>query len=73
LLVWGMPSIPSKPVSEIIGDQGVELPDLLSVNLRAVEQELQMFLDGELVDSSSKRRQVEIKDVLTWTNAFTIF
>ena len=73
MLVWGMPSIPSKPVSEIIGDQGVELPDLLSVNLRAVEQELQMFLDGELVDSSSKRRQVEIKDVLTWTNAFTIF
>ena len=32
-----------------------------------------MFLDGRLVVSSSKRRQVEIKDILTWTEAFTIF
>ena len=38
-----------------------------------MEQELQTFLDGRLVVSSSKRRQVEIKDILTWTEAFTIF
>ena len=73
MLVQGMPSIPSKLVSEIIGDQVFELADLLSVNLQAVEQEPKMFLDGELVVSSSKCSQVEIKDILTWTNAFTIF
>ena len=37
------------------------MADLLSVNLRAPEQEPQMFLDGMLVVSSSKRRQVEKK------------
>ena len=51
----------------------VQLADLLSVNLRAMKQEPQTFLDGKLVVSSSKRRQVEIKDILTWTEAFTIF
>ena len=69
----GHAPIPSKLVSKIVGGQFVELADLLSVNLRAVEQEPQTFLDGKLVVSSSKRRQVEIKDILTWTEAFTIF
>ena len=59
-------------MSKIVGGQFVELADLLSVNLRAVEQEPQTFLDGKLVVSSSKRKQVEIKDILTWTKAFTI-
>jgi len=31
------------------------------------------ILDGKLMVSSSKRRQVEIEDILTWTEAFTIF
>ena len=31
------------------------------------------FLEGKLLVSNAKRRQVEIKDVLTWTEAFTIF
>ena len=57
---------PSQLVSKIIGYQFVELADLLSPNLRAVEQEPQTFLDGKLMVSSSKRGQVEIKD-------FTIF
>ena len=39
----------------------------------AVEQELQVILDGKLVVSSSKCRQVVIEDILTWTEAFTIF
>ena len=38
-----------------------------------MEQEPQTFLNGKLVVSSSKRRQVEIKDILTWTKTFTIF
>ena len=33
----------------------VQLADLLSVNLCAMKQELQTFLDGKLVVSSSKR------------------
>ena len=69
----GHAPIPSKLVSKIVGGQFVELADLLFVNLRAVEQEPQTFLDGKLAVSSSKRRQVEIKDILTWTEAFTIF
>ena len=32
-----------------------------------------MFLDGRLVVSPSKRSQVEIKDILNWTKAVTIF
>ena len=68
----GHAPIPSKLVSKIVGGQFVELADLLSVNLRAVEQEPQTFLDGKLVVSSSKRRRVERIDILTWTEAFTI-
>ena len=41
--------------------------------LGAVEQEPQVILDGKLVVSSSKCRQVEIEDILTWTEAFTVF
>ena len=69
----GHAPVPSKLVSKIVGGQFVELADLLSVTLRALEQEPQMLLDGMLVVSSSKRRQVEKKDILTWTYAFTIF
>ena len=38
-----------------------------------MKQEPQTFLDCKLMVSSSKCRQVEIKDILTWTEAFTIF
>jgi len=51
----------------------MELADLLAINLRAVEQEPQTFLEGKLLVSKSKRWQVEITDILTWTEAFTIF
>ena len=48
-------------MSKVVGGKFVELADLLSVNLREVEQEPQTFLNGKLVVSSSKRRQVEIR------------
>lgn len=32
-----------------------------------------MLLEGKLFISKSKRRQVEITDILTWNEAFTIF
>ena len=51
----------------------MELVDLLTVNLCAVEQEPQTFLEGKLLESNAKCRQVEIMDILTWTEAFKIF
>ena len=59
-------------VSKIISGQFVDLADLVSAKLRAVDQEPHTFLDGKLL-VSQKRRLVEISDVLTWTEAFTIY
>ena len=42
----GHAPIPSKQVSKMVGGQFVELADLLSANLRAVEQEPQTILHG---------------------------
>ena len=69
----GHAPIPGKLVAKIREGQFVELAHLLSINLREVEQEPQTFLEGKLLVSKSKRRQVEITDILTWTKAFTIF
>ena len=68
----GHAPIPAKVVSKIISGQFVDLADLLLVNLRAVDQEPHTFLDGKLL-VSQKRRLVEISDILTWTEAFTIY
>ena len=68
----GHAPIPAKVVSKIISGQFVDLADLLSANLRAVDQETHTFLDGKLL-VSQKRRLVEISDILTWTEAFTIY
>lgn len=64
--------IPAKLVRKIVEGQFVELADLFTANLRAEEQEPQTFLEGKLVVSSSKHRQVEIK-AWTWREAFAIF
>ena len=69
----GHAPIPAKLVAKIREGYFVELADLLAINLRAVEQEPQTFLEGKLLVSKSKRWQVEITDILTWTEAFTIF
>ena len=67
----GHAAIPAKLAKKIVEGQFVELADLLMVNLCAVEEEPQTFLEGKLLVSNVKRRQVEIKDILTWTEAFT--
>ena len=69
----GHAPIAAKLAKKIMEGQFVELAELLTVNLRAVEQEPQTFLQGKLLVSNAKRRQVEIKDILTWTEVFTIF
>ena len=65
--------IPAKLVKRFTDGQFMELVDLLSVNLRVVEQEPQTFLGGKLLVSSSKRRQMENKDILTWVEAIHHF
>ena len=66
----GHAPIPLKLLSKIIGSQFVDLADLLSANLRSVEHKPQIFLEGKLL-VSNKQRVLEIKDILTWTHAFT--
>ena len=73
----GHAPILAKLVAKIMEGQFVELADMVSVSLRAVKLEplrrSEAFLEGKLLVSKSKCRQVEIDDILTWTEAFTIF
>ena len=50
----------------------MDLADLLLANLRSVEHEPETFLEGKWL-VSNKRRVLEMKDILTWIQAFTIF
>ena len=59
----GHAPVPGRLVSKITGGDFNNLVNLLSVNLCAVESELQTFLDGKLVVSTSKPTQVEICDI----------
>ena len=68
----GHAPIPAKLVKKTTNSEFVELADLLPTNLRAVDLEPQAFLDGKLL-ISKKRRLVEVEDILTWTEAFTIY
>ena len=68
----GHAPIPAKLILKITSSQFVDLTNLLSANLRTAEQEPRTFLDGKLV-VSKKRQVVKIQDILTWTEAFTIF
>ena len=56
------PPIPAELVSKITSSQFVDLAD--PANLRTAEQELQKKCHDQVV---------EIQDILTWTEAFTIF
>ena len=68
----GHAPVPGKLVKKIIDGQFVELTDLLSVNIWAEDQEPQAYLDGKIL-VAPKRRQLEIKDILTWIEVFSIF
>ena len=63
----------SPPSSSASEEVSTAPTDPLSVNLRGLEQEPQTFLEGKLLVFSSKCRQFEVKDILTWVEAFTIF
>ena len=69
----GYSPIPNKIVSKIISSQFVELADLLPDNLKIKETEPQMFLGDKLVVVPARRQTMEIQDILTWVEAFTIY
>ena len=69
----GYAPVPYKLVSKITAGHFVDLADLLLDNIRAQEIEPQAFLEGKLVVSGSKKRVIEIADIVTWIDAFTIF
>ena len=69
----GYVRIPGKLVAKITSDAFVELVDLLAENIRAQEAEPQTYLDGKLLVAPAKKRVVEINDILTWIQAFTVY
>ena len=62
-----------KLVAKITSGAFVELVDLLAENIRAQEAEPHTYLDGKLLVAPAKKRVVEIPDILTWIQAFTIY
>ena len=69
----GYAPIPGKLVAKIISGTFVELADLLVENIRAQEAEPHTYMDGKLLIAPTKKRVVEINDILTWIQAFTIY
>ena len=69
----GYAPVPYKVVSKVISGQFTELADLLAENIKAQDTEPQAFLEGKLLVSTSKKRVVEITDILSWVEAFTIY
>ena len=70
----GFFTISAKTVSEIVAGKYVDLGELLSVNIVQTEPESQAFLDGRLVFlPSAKKQRRRIEDIMTWSEAFTIF
>lgn len=69
----GYAPVPNKLVTKITTGMFIELADLLAENIKAQEIEPQAFLEGRLLVSSSKKRVVEVTDILSWIEAFTIY
>ena len=68
----GYSPIPHKLVVKITGGQFIELADLLSDNIKAQDTQPQAYLEGKLL-VEKKKRVVEITDIVTWVEAFSIF
>ena len=70
----GFSPIPYKLVSQITSGKYVDLSELLSVNLLRAEQEPKLILDGRLIiTSTAKKPKQRIEDIVSWTEAFTIY
>jgi len=70
----GYSPVPAKLVLQIRGVKFVDLLELLATNLVSSETEPQLMLDGQLVLSAPpKKPRRRIKDITTWTKAFTVY
>ena len=69
----GYAPVPYKIVSKITAGLFVDLADLFPDNIRAHEIEPKACLEGKLAVSGSKKRVIEITDIITWIKAFIIF
>ena len=69
----GYTPISYKLVAKITGGQFIKLADLLSDNFKAQEAEPQTYLEGKFLVTSHKKQVVEITDIVTWIEAFSIF
>lgn len=70
----GFSPIPAKTVAQILAGKFVDFSDLLSVNIVQAEPESHVLLDGHLVFTPSTKKQCRrIEDIVTWTEAFTVF
>ena len=70
----GFSPIPAKTVGQILAGKFVDLSDLLSANISQAEPEGQVLLDGRLVFTpSTKKQRRRVEDIVTWSEAFTIY
>ena len=69
----GYAPILTKLVSKITGGSFVELADLLPNNLKMADSESRTYSEGKLLVTPSKKRAVEITDIVTWVEAFSIY
>ena len=69
----GYPPILGTLVAKITSNAFVELADLLAENICAQEAEPHTYLVAKLLVAPAKKRVVEISDILTWIQAFTIY
>ena len=70
----GFSPIPGKLVSQILRGTWVDLSELLSANLVSSDSEPHLMLDGRLVlTAPPKKQRCQIKDITSWTKAFTVF
>ena len=69
----GYAPILGKLVAKITSGAFVELVDVQAENIRPQKAEPHTYLDGKLLVACAKKRVVEITDILTWLQAFTIY
>lgn len=70
----GYSPVPPKLVNQILAGKYIDLCELLSQNLLQAQAEPQLLFDGRLVlTSTGKKPRRQIEDIVTWTEAFTIY
>ena len=69
----GYSPIPYKLVAKITGGQFIELADHLSDNIKAQDVKPQAYLEGKLLVTGTMKQAMEITDIVTWIEAFSIF